>query len=47
VLVALPFTTRDRASTRPRSSSVFPPGGTTDAMGRKLADKLRGPYAAR
>ena len=23
----------------------FPPGGTTDVMGRKVAEKLRGPYA--
>ena len=42
---ALPFTGRAQGFETARIIIGFPPGGTTDVMGRKVAEKLRGPYA--
>lgn len=42
---ALPFTLRAQGIETARIIIGFPPGGTTDVMGRKVADKLRGGYA--
>jgi tripartite-type tricarboxylate transporter receptor subunit TctC len=42
---ALPFTTRAQGFETARIIIGFPPGGTTDVMGRKVAEKLRGPFA--
>jgi tripartite-type tricarboxylate transporter receptor subunit TctC len=42
---ALPFTLRAQGFETARIIIGFPPGGTTDVMGRKVAEKLRGPYA--
>ena len=42
---ALPFTTRAQSVDQARILVGFPPGGTTDVMARKVAEKLRGPDA--
>ena len=42
---ALPFTTRAQGFENARIIVGFPPGGTTDVMARKVAEKLRGPFA--
>jgi tripartite-type tricarboxylate transporter receptor subunit TctC len=42
---ALPFVLRAQGFETARIIVGFPPGGTTDVMARKVADKLRGPYA--
>ena len=42
---ALPFTLRAQGFENARIIIGFPPGGTTDVMGRKVAEKLRGPFA--
>jgi tripartite-type tricarboxylate transporter receptor subunit TctC len=42
---ALPFATRAQGIDTAKIIIGFPPGGTTDVMGRKVADKLRGSYA--
>jgi len=41
----LPFPLRAQGLDTARIIVGFPPGGTTDVMARKVADKLRGPYA--
>jgi tripartite-type tricarboxylate transporter receptor subunit TctC len=38
---ALPFTTRAQGIEQARILVGFPPGGTTDVMARKVAEKLR------
>jgi tripartite-type tricarboxylate transporter receptor subunit TctC len=42
---ALPVAVRAQGIDTAKIIVGFPPGGTTDVMGRKMADKLRGPYA--
>ena len=42
---ALPFASRAQAFDQVRILVGFPPGGTTDVMARKVAEKLRGAYA--
>ncbi len=42
---ALPFTARAQGVETAKIIVGFPPGGTTDVMARKVADKLRGAYA--
>src|SRR5262245_58858660 len=42
---ALPFATRAQSVDSAKIIIGFPPGGTTDVMARKVADKLRGCYA--
>jgi tripartite-type tricarboxylate transporter receptor subunit TctC len=42
---ALPFGARAQALEQAKIIVGFPPGGTTDVMARKVADKLRGGYA--
>ena len=42
---ALPFATRAQGVDTAKILVGFPPGGTTDVMARKVADKLRGAYA--
>ena len=42
---ALPFTVRAQGVDTAKIIIGFPPGGTTDVMGRKVAEKLRGGYA--
>jgi tripartite-type tricarboxylate transporter receptor subunit TctC len=42
---ALPFTARAQSVDTCKILVGFPPGGTTDVMARKVADKLRGGYA--
>jgi tripartite-type tricarboxylate transporter receptor subunit TctC len=42
---ALPFTLRAQPVDTAKIIIGFPPGGTTDVMGRKVAEKLRGSYA--
>jgi len=42
---ALPFATRAQGFENARIIVGFPPGGTTDVMARKVAEKLRGPFA--
>jgi tripartite-type tricarboxylate transporter receptor subunit TctC len=44
-LIALPFAARAQSVDTAKIIIGFPPGGTTDVMGRKVADKLRGSYA--
>jgi tripartite-type tricarboxylate transporter receptor subunit TctC len=44
-LFALPIATRAQGFETAKILVGFPPGGTTDVMARKVADKLRGPYA--
>ena len=41
----LPFTVRSQSVETAKIIVGFPPGGTTDVMARKVADKLRGAYA--
>ena len=41
----LPFAARAQGIDTARIIIGFPPGGTTDVMGRKVAEKLRGSYA--
>ena len=42
---ALPFTLRAQGLETAKIIVGFPPGGTTDVMARKVAEKLRGPFA--
>ena len=42
---AAPFRIRAQGLETAKIIVGFPPGGTTDVMARKVADKLRGPYA--
>jgi len=42
---ALPFTLRAQGFETAKIIVGFPPGGTTDVMARKVAEKLRGPFA--
>ena len=42
---ALSFAARAQGLETAKIIVGFPPGGTTDVMARKVADKLRGPYA--
>jgi tripartite-type tricarboxylate transporter receptor subunit TctC len=42
---AFPFTARAQGLDTAKIIVGFPPGGTTDVMARKVADKLRGGYA--
>jgi len=42
---ALPFAVRAQGLETAKIFVGFPPGGTTDVMARKVADKLRGAYA--
>lgn len=42
---ALPLPLRAQGLEQAKIIVGFPPGGTTDVMARKVADKLRGPYA--
>ena len=42
---ALPFASRAQGFETARIIVGFPPGGTTDVMARKVAERLRGPYA--
>ncbi len=42
---ALPFAARAQGVETAKIIVGFPPGGTTDVMARKVADKLRGAYA--
>ena len=42
---ALPFAARAQGLETAKIIVGFPPGGTTDVMARKVAEKLRGPYA--
>jgi len=42
---ALPLAGRAQGFDQVKILVGFPPGGTTDVMARKVADKLRGPYA--
>lgn len=42
---AWPFALRAQGFETSKILVGFPPGGTTDVMARKVADKLRGPYA--
>src|SRR3954462_11963974 len=42
---ALPFAARTLGFETAKIIVGFPPGGTTDVMARKVADKLRGPFA--
>jgi len=42
---ALPLAARAQTLENARILIGFPPGGTTDVMGRKVSDKLRGAYA--
>jgi tripartite-type tricarboxylate transporter receptor subunit TctC len=42
---ALPFRARAQSVDTAKIIIGFPPGGTTDVMGRKVAEKLRGSYA--
>src|SRR5688572_17188609 len=44
-LSLLPFAVRAQGLDTAKIIVGFPPGGTTDVMARKVADKLRGPYA--
>ena len=44
-LTLLPFTVRAQGLDTAKIIVGFPPGGTTDVMARKVADKLRGAYA--
>jgi tripartite-type tricarboxylate transporter receptor subunit TctC len=44
-LFAFPFSARAQGIDTAKILVGFPPGGTTDVMGRKIADKLRGAYA--
>jgi len=41
----LPLASRAQGFDQVKILVGFPPGGTTDVMARKVADKLRGPYA--
>jgi tripartite-type tricarboxylate transporter receptor subunit TctC len=41
----MPFAARAQGFETARIIIGFPPGGTTDVMGRKVAEKLRGPFA--
>ena len=43
--LAFPFTLRAQGLDNAKIIVGFPPGGTTDVMARKVADKLRGSYA--
>src|SRR5262245_24852399 len=42
---SFPFALRAQGLDTAKILVGFPPGGTTDVMARKIADKLRGPYA--